>query len=128
MPPRAPSWPASSRLTRQVADKYPTMQAAIDSGRFRAGPFVPGLGTQHGRSRNMDPDGVIDDTDAGNPQTIIYDGLEPDAPFAGFMYYSTSEAEPEGFAGPNDHWHYHDNVCIRPGTDGLDAPLAPTPR
>jgi hypothetical protein len=110
-------------LTREVADKYPTLQTAVDSGRFRAGPFVPGLGTHMVGAGSFDPDGVIDDSDARRPQTIIYDGLEPDAPIAGFMYYSTSKEEPEGFAGPNDHWHYHENVCIRPGTDGLDAPL-----
>ena len=110
-------------LTREVADKYPTLQSAVDSGRFRAGPFVPGLGTHMVGAGSFDPDGVIDDNDARSPQTIIYDGLEPDAPIAGFMYYSTSKEEPEGFAGPNDHWHYHENVCIRPGTDGLDSPL-----
>ena len=23
------------------------------------------------------------------------------------MYYAMSKDEPQGFAGPNDHWHYH---------------------
>ena len=39
------------------------------------------------------------------------------------MYYSFSEAQPEGFIGPNDHWHYHTNTCIKPAADGIDAPL-----
>jgi hypothetical protein len=30
---------------------------------------------------------------------------------------------PEGFAGPNDHWHAHTNVCVRMGAGGLEAPL-----
>ena len=51
-------------LTREVADKYPTLQSAVDSGRFRAGPFVPGLGTHMVGAGSFDPDGVIDDNDA----------------------------------------------------------------
>lgn len=32
--------------------------------------------------------------------------------------------EPEGFAGPNDHGHYHDSVCLRTRADGnVDAPF-----
>ena len=82
-------------LTREVADKYPTLQSAVDSGRFRAGPFVPGLGTHMVGAGSFDPDGVIDDNDTRSPQTIIYDGLEPDAPIAGFMYYSMSKDGPK---------------------------------
>ena len=56
---------------------------------------------------------------------LIFDGLDPDAPLAGFMYiaYGTG-AEPEGFAGPNDHWHYHERVCIVYQPDGtIDTPF-----
>jgi hypothetical protein len=28
---------------------------------------------------------------------------------------------PEGFAGPNDHWHSHSGVCLKPGVNGTDA-------
>ena len=59
--------------------------------------------------------------------TLIYDGITPESKLAGFMYNIFSldtQHAPEGFAGPNDHWHYHTNVCItmRPG-GGVDAPL-----
>jgi hypothetical protein len=36
------------------------------------------------------------------------------------MYIAFGEY-PEGFAGPNDHWHTHSGICIRPGGNGLDA-------
>ena len=41
------------------------------------------------------------------------------------MYLSTgSQTPPEGFAGPNDHWHYHENVCLITRPDGgLDTPF-----
>ena len=29
----------------------------------------------------------------------------------GLMYYSMAETAPEGFAGPNDHWHRHSGIC-----------------
>jgi len=68
-------------------------------------------------------DGVMSREDLLNPLTIIYDGTEPTSKIAGFMYYSFAQEQPEGFVGPNDHWHYHTNTCIKPAADGLDAPL-----
>ena len=29
------------------------------------------------------------------------------------MYYAMGNTAPEGFAGPNDHWHRHSNVCLK---------------
>ena len=43
----------------------------------------------------------------------------------GLMYFGMQEAAPEGFAGPNDHWHRHSAVCTK-YTDGkLDVPFPP---
>lgn len=40
------------------------------------------------------------------------------------MYYVMGDAEPEGFVGPNDHWHYHTNTCVVFKDDGgIEAPL-----
>jgi hypothetical protein len=40
------------------------------------------------------------------------------------MYYSMSATEPEGFAGPNDVWHYHEQLCLKFGANGvIDAPF-----
>jgi hypothetical protein len=56
---------------------------------------------------------------------LVFDGVGPDAPLAGFMYLSYgTEGEPAGFAGPNDHWHYHESVCIVVRADGtIDTPF-----
>jgi hypothetical protein len=112
-------------VTREVAKRYPTIADAVAAGYRRAGPFAPGLGIHYTRTSagGLNADGVMSRDDLENPLALIFDGIDPDAPLAGFMYYSMSAEEPEGFAGPNDHWHYHDNVCLVVTADGLDAPL-----
>jgi hypothetical protein len=57
---------------------------------------------------------------------LVFDGTAPDAPIAGFMLTSsigTAQVPPEGFIGPNDHWHYHSNVCIVFRNGVVEAPL-----
>jgi hypothetical protein len=112
-------------LTQQVAKMYPTIADAEAAGYRRAGPYSPGLGIHYTRTsgEGLNPDGVMDDADLLSPLAIIYAGTDPDAPIAGFMYYSMSAEEPEGFAGPNDIWHYHTSICIKPAADGIDAPF-----
>jgi hypothetical protein len=115
---------AQLAITREVAATYATVADATAAGYRRAGPFSPGLGThfvlQNGQGLN--PDGIMDETDLRSPLAIIYTGHDPDDEIVGFMYYSVKE-EPEGFAGPNDYWHYHTAVCLKAGEDGgLDAP------
>jgi hypothetical protein len=113
-------------LTLQVAAEYPTVAAAEKAGYGRAGPFVPGLGAHyvHFDGRGLySGNGPMTDNDILHPLALIYDGTDPNSPIAGFMYYSFSAKAPEGFAGPNDHWHYHTNICLKMGKNGIDAPL-----
>ncbi|HEX6310880.1 MAG TPA: hypothetical protein VF152_04590 [Acidimicrobiia bacterium] len=113
-------------VTQQVGEMYPTIAAAEAAGYRRAGPYSPGLGLHLVRPSGpgLNGDGVMDDEDLLSPMSIIYAGTHPEAPIAGFMYYSTSVDEPEGFAGPNDIWHYHTNTCVRFNADGtIDAPF-----
>jgi hypothetical protein len=111
--------------TAALVARYPTIADAEAAGWRRAGPFSPGLGTHYrGPVFSFNADGDMDPEDLAAPM-LVYDGLGPDAPLAGFMYsaYGT-EGEPEGFAGPNDHWHYHESVCIVTGEDGaIDTPF-----
>ncbi len=115
-------------LTREVALQYPTVKDAEAAGLRRAGPFSPGLGAHYinfrtaGSSYNVD--GVMSDDDIRHPLAYIYDGTKPDSHIAGLFYMSGDPNLPEGFAGPNDVWHTHSNICIKPGADGvIDAPL-----
>lgn len=56
------------------------------------------------------------------PTHLIFDRDGPDARLIGLMYYiDTAGAAPDGFAGPNDHWHSHTTACIAGGlTVALD--------
>jgi hypothetical protein len=113
-------------LTRRVARTYPTVAAAEAAGYRRAGPYTPGLGAHYVRANAaaLNADGLMDTADLLSPMSLIFDGTEPTSRIAGFMYYSASATEPEGFAGPNDVWHYHTNVCVKLRADGgTDAPL-----
>ena len=61
--------------------------------------------------------------DPNAAQSLIYDGTSPTSKIVGLMYYAMGEA-PEGFAGPNDHWHRHSNVCIKYNADrSIEVPF-----
>lgn len=111
-------------LARETALRYPTVADAEASGLRRAGPFTPGLGAHYINSANYSgsPDGVLTDEWIGRPLAWIYDGTHPDSRIAG-LFYSSLLAMPEGFAGPNDMWHAHKNVCLVNGPNGIDTPL-----
>lgn len=113
-------------VTRQVALQYPTVADAVAAGYHRVGPFIPGLGAHYMNSarvaKTLNPDGVVDDSDLHDPIMFIYDGLKPQSHVAGLMYYSMAKQEPQGFAGPNDVWHFHTNLCLVYGATGIDLP------
>jgi hypothetical protein len=113
------------QLTREVALQYPTVADAEKAGLHRAGPFSPGLGAHYISYGNAlaNTDGVMSDEDIRKPLAWIYDGTKPDSHIAG-LFYMTGKADGEGFAGPNDTWHVHHDICIKTGAGGvIDAPL-----
>jgi hypothetical protein len=113
-------------VTRTVAMQYPTVKDIEAAGYHRVGPFIPGLGAHYMKFSDavvsLNSDGVVDDNDLRHPIMWIYDGIEPTSHVAGLMYYSMSKAEPQGFAGPNDIWHYHTGLCLVYGNGGVDLP------
>jgi hypothetical protein len=98
--------------TTRLIEKYPTVAAAEAGGFRRSGRFNPGLGVHY---TGFTGDGIIT---GGNGEvmtpTLIYRSTEPDALLVGFMYSANGvgNAAPDGFVGPNDHWHLHENLCI----------------
>jgi hypothetical protein len=111
-------------LARATALRYPTVADAEAAGMHRAGPFSPGLGAHYINYAGAagPPDGVMTDEAIGQPLAWMYDGTHPDSRVIGLFYGSTVK-NPEGFAGPNDVWHVHHDVCIRPSATGIDSPL-----
>lgn len=115
---------AQLSVTARFVDAFPTIAAAEAAGYTRSGAFAPGLGTHYDLldRTNWNVDGRMSFADLLHP-TLIYDGLDPSAPLAGFMYVAVSPDEPSGFAGPNDHWHAHTNICVVTRDGSRAAPI-----
>ena len=97
---------------RDTAMKYPTVADATRAGYFLVGGgFGPGAGAHYiGGGGGFGGGGF----DPAKPPTLIYDGISPTSRVVGLMYLGMgANGAPEGFAGPNDHWHRHSGVCLR---------------
>ena len=105
---------------RDFALRYPTVADATGAGYRLAGGFAPGSGAHYITYSGLTGAGAFDPT---KPISLIYDGTNPASQVIGLMYYGLGESAPDGFAGPNDHWHRHSNVCIKNGPGGLDVPF-----
>jgi hypothetical protein len=109
---------------RAVALQYPTVADAAGAGMILAGGFAPGSGAHYisfrGAARGINGDGSVD---VAHPGSFIYDGTSPTSRIVGLMYISLATGPPPaGFAGPNDHWHRHANVCVIYGRGGIQVP------
>ena len=83
-----------------------------------AGKFAPLLGAHF-----INISGAIGKFDPSNPGSYIYDGTSPTSRLIGLMYLGDGVNPPEGFAGPNDHWHRHSNTCVVFGQGGIKVPF-----
>jgi hypothetical protein len=108
-------------VARATALQYPTAAAAEAAGYRLVAGFGPGSGA-HYIGGPMSGPGPID---ASRPQSLLYDGTSPTSQIVGLMYYSMGATAPEGFAGPNDHWHRHSSVCTTYANGKIDVPFPP---
>jgi hypothetical protein len=100
---------------RAAAMQYPTVADATKAGMIVAGGFAPGSGAHYINYRyalsDVNADGTVN---AAHPGTLIYDGTSPTSRVIGVMYTALgTPTPPQGFAGLNDHWHRHANVCTK---------------
>ena len=111
-------------VARDVAMKYPTVADAKAAGMYLAGKFTPGAGAHFMSTRGVVGGIKNGEADPATPASFIYDGISPTSKIVGLMYISMSAGPaPEGFAGPNDHWHRHFNTCIRYAGGGIEVPF-----
>ncbi len=97
---------------RDAALKYPTVADAENAGyHLVGGGFGPGAGAHYIGFGS----GAFGGFDPSKPPTLIYSGTNPTSQIVGLMYLGAgqNDAAPEGFAGPNDHWHRHSGVCLK---------------
>jgi hypothetical protein len=109
----------------QAAMQFPTFGSAKADGMILAGGMAPGVGAHmqnfSGSYNSVNPDGSIN---AAHPASYIYAGTGPNDPVVGLMYISFDKTAPAGFAGPNDHWHQHSNVCVKFANGTIAVPFA----
>jgi hypothetical protein len=91
---------------------YPTPAAAEAGGYRRITPYVPCIAAHYLNSRLLD--GTFD---PANPEILLFDGTAPDSRIVGLSYlqFTGPDVEPEGFAGGNDPWHVHRQLCLGGG-------------
>jgi hypothetical protein len=105
---------------REAVLRLPTAGDAAAAGYVLAGGFAPGSGAHYVNFATA----AAETFDAAVPDTLVYAGTDPSSPVVGAMYTSLGgDAPPEGFAGPNDHWHRHFNVCVRYGGGQIEVPF-----
>jgi hypothetical protein len=53
--------------------------------------------------------------DPAVPSMLLFDERKTPPVLVGYSYALQSPTLPEGFAGPNDHWHQHRGLCVDGG-------------
>ena len=105
-------------VARTAALRYPTVADTVRAHMLQAGKFSPETGAHF---INVSAVGSFD---PASPASYIYDGISPTSKVIGLMYLSLSTGPPEGFVGPNDHWHRHTNTCIVYTNGQITIPFA----
>jgi len=114
-------------VARATAMKYPTVADATKAGYILAGLFTPGAGA-HYVNISSSAASYLNHTstvDPAQPLALIYEGTSPTSRVVGLMYGSFNALAPAGFAGPNDHWHRHTNLCITFSKGKIGIPYPP---
>ncbi len=105
---------AQMAQARTVIAKYPTVKDAEAAGYAKSTPYVPCIGAHYTNLK------LIFGFDPATPSELLYDGTAPDSKIVGLSYLVFHpNGPPDGFAGPNDHWHQHNangGLCLRGGT------------
>jgi hypothetical protein len=90
-------------LARDVAVRYPTVADAEAAGYHASTTYVPCIGAHYTNIAL-----VLPPFDPAVPSELLYDGTRPDSKIVGLSYLVLhTGGAPDGFAGPNDHWHQH---------------------
>jgi hypothetical protein len=98
---------------RAVVARYPTVASAEAAGYHLSTVYVPCIGAHYTNT------GLVGRFDPSAPSELLYDGTRADSKIVGlsFLVYHPG-GPPEGFAGPNDHWHQHNSnggLCFGAG-------------
>jgi len=95
-----------------VVARYPTAADAEAAGWKRITPYVPCIAAHY-----LKAGAFANGFDPAEPEILLFDGTDPTSGIVGLSYLQFADAEkaPEGFAGQNDPWHVHSQLCIGGG-------------
>jgi len=117
---------AQLKIAEQTAMKYPTVAAITKAGYIPAGGFTPGAGAHYISMRSAQMIyGRVNALNPAEPLAYIFEGTAPTSKIVGLMFAQFTTYPPEGFAGPNDHWHRHSNLCITFDKGAIGIPFPP---
>jgi hypothetical protein len=91
---------------------HPTVKDAEAAGYRRITPYVPCIAAHYIKGGEL-----TNPFDPARPEIVLYEGTAPDSKIVGLSYlqFAGKESPPEGFAGPNDPWHVHEQLCLGGG-------------
>jgi hypothetical protein len=100
---------AQVRQADEVVARYPTVQDAEAAGWRGITPYVPCIAAHYLKSNAL-----ANPFDPSEPEILLFDGTAPDSKIVGLSYLVFTEPDrpPEGFAGGNDPWHVHQQLCL----------------
>jgi hypothetical protein len=96
------------RQARDAAVRIPTVGDAEAAGYRILTTYQPCVGAHY----VLDQQYTSGAFDPGAPPILIADGNRPDSQIIGLNYVVKGDEAPAGFAGPNDLWHIHRQLCI----------------
>jgi hypothetical protein len=110
---------AEMQTAREATIRYPTVADAKKAGLRAVGRFSAGSGAHY---MVANPLGRLA-FNPSDPLMWLFAGNDDTSPVVGLMYFSIAPVAPEGFTGPNDHWHQHTGLCLTYGPEGVGLPL-----
>ncbi len=99
---------------RATAERYHDIRTALTDGYVQVTQDLPGIAA-HFIRYDLVLDGKFEPS---RPEMLLYSFRDGAWRFVGLSYaipQTAGGAEPAGFAGPLDTWHYHENLCFRGG-------------
>ena len=116
VPYQVPDAATRDALASQVAASnafiaaHPTVKEAEADGYRRITPYVPCIAAHYIKGRAL-----TNPFDPNEPEIVLYDGTDPDSKVVGLSYLQLNGTQPDGFAGNNDPWHVHEQLCLGGG-------------
>lgn len=91
-----------------AAARFSTTEAAAAAGYVQSSTQLPGIGTHWVKWSLVDAE-----FDPAQPSMLLFDQSSlHETRLAGLSYWVRDADVPDGFAGPNDHWHQHSGMCF----------------